>query len=175
MFQHRTAEPKTLLLLLTPAIENEQIIKNIKTIRGYFRKNELCQCQFGFVGSFWIIILKLPLVPKKLQDLTIFFAWNCVSPVNPRATLVNMSVTSFVKPKVRTYDWKMNTLLLCLFQAEILKIHSLLCACPLCKPDPEDLVSFRQVAFPHATLVWKILSCTMLFFLNSTKSVSLNL
>lgn len=26
-----------------------------------------------------------------------------------------------------------------LMEAEILKIHSLLCACPLCKPDPEDL------------------------------------
>lgn len=53
----------------TPAIENEQIIKNIKTIRGYVRKNELGQCQFGFVGSLWIIIWKLPLVPKKITGL----------------------------------------------------------------------------------------------------------
>lgn len=37
---------------------------------------------------------------------------------------------------------------ICLFQAKILMIHSLMCDCPLCKPNPEERVS----VFVHSSL-----------------------
>ena len=39
------------------------------------------------------------------------------------------------------YETKRKTLLMFLFQAKILNIHSLLCNCKLCSQDHDDLVS----------------------------------
>lgn len=48
-------------------------------------------------------------------------------------------------------ETKRQTLLICQFQANTLRIHSLLCLCRLCNPDRKDEVSLliSEAAFPH--------------------------